>query len=83
MQPVDIIAVMESGTTDLESMQLHIEDLISRWSKAGAPIVPSMKDSIVRVTGDEKLREYFWMKLRPKFLTMGEPYTQQNLDSFS
>ena len=65
-------------------MQLRIEDLIFRWSKAGAPIVPSMKDSINRVTGDEKLREYFWMKLRPKFLTLNQPdKVQQNLDFFS
>jgi hypothetical protein len=71
-------------------MQLQIEDLISRWVRAGAPIVPSMKpivpsmkDSINRVTKDETLREYFWMKLRPKFLTLDQPYTQQNLDFFS
>jgi hypothetical protein len=56
-------------------MQLQIEDLISRWVRAGAPIVPSMKDSINRVTKDETLREYFWMKLRPKFLTLDQPYT--------
>ena len=51
-------------------MQLHIEDLIFRWTQAGAPIIPSMKDSIERVTKDDKLREYFWERLRPKFLTI-------------
>ena len=46
MQPVEIIPVKESGTTELAMMQLHIEDLIFRWTQAGAPIIPSMKDSI-------------------------------------
>ncbi len=68
MQPVNILPVKESGTTELDAMQLHIEDLIFRWVRAGAPIIPSMKDSIERVTKDDKLREYFWEKLRPKFL---------------
>ena len=79
MQPVDIIPVKESGTTELETMQLHIEDLIFRWVRAGAPVIPSMKDSIERVTKDDKLREYFWERLRPKFLTFNE---QTTLDSF-
>jgi hypothetical protein len=52
----------------LDKMQLHIENLIFRWVQAGAPIIPSMKDSIERITKDENLREYFWEKLRPKFL---------------
>ncbi|PBO84343.1 MAG: hypothetical protein COA77_09955 [Thaumarchaeota archaeon] len=68
MKPVNIIPVMDSGETELETMQLHIEDLIFRWTRAGAPITPSMKDSIERVTKDDKLREYFWEKLRPKFM---------------
>ncbi len=67
MQPVNIIPVRESGTTELESMQLHIEDLIFRWVQAGAPLVPSMKDSIERVTKDPELILYFYQKLRPKF----------------
>ena len=83
LQPVYIIPVKESATADLENMQLKIGDLIFRWVRSGAPIVPSMKDSIERVTGDEKLREYFWMNLRPKFLTLDQPHTQQNLDFFS
>ena len=53
---------------ELETMQLHIEDLIFRWERAGAPIIPSMKDSIERITKDKKLREYFWDILYPKFL---------------
>jgi len=79
MKPVDIVPVLESGKTELETMQLKIEDLIFRWSRAGAPIVPSMKDSIERVTKDDKLREYFWEKLRPKFLTINP---QRKIDSF-
>ena len=67
MQPVDIIPVKESGTTELETMQLHIEDLIFRWVQSGAPIIPSMKDSIERVTKDPELIMYFYQKLRPKF----------------
>ena len=65
MQPVKIIPVKESGESELEQMQLHIEDLIFRWVQAGAPIIPSMKDSIERVTKDDELREYFWEKLHP------------------
>jgi hypothetical protein len=65
---VNIIPVKESGTTELETIQLHIEDLIFRWTLAGAPIIPSMKDSIDGITEDEKLREYFWEQLLPKFL---------------
>ncbi len=64
---MDIIPVKESGTTKLESMQLHIEDLIFRWTQAGAPIITSMKDSIERVTQDPELTLYFYQKLRPKF----------------
>ena len=64
---------------ELDKMQLHIEDLIFRWVQAGAPIVPSMYDSINRVTKDEKIREYFWKVLRPKFLTVNP---QRKLDSF-
>ncbi len=79
MQPVNVPPVKESGTTELETMQLHIEDLIFRWTQAGAPITPSMKDSIERVTKDEKMREYFWDILRPKFLTINP---QRKLDSF-
>ena len=79
MKPVTIIPVMDSGKTELETMQLKIEDLIFRWARAGAPIVPSMKDSIERVTKDDKLREYFWKKLRPKFLTINP---QRKIDSF-
>jgi len=79
MQPVNIIPVMDSGETELETMQLHIEDLIFRWSRAGAPIVPSMKDSIERVTTDPTLIKYFEEKLRPKFLTINP---QRKIDSF-
>ena len=64
---MNIVPIKESGTTELETMQLHIEDLIFRWVRAGAPIIPSMKDSIERVTKDPELREYFWEKLRLKF----------------
>ena len=64
---MNIVPVRESGTTELESMQLHIEDLIFRWTQAGAPIIPSMKDSIERVTKDPELTLYFYQKLRPKF----------------
>ena len=55
-------------TTELDRLQLKIEELIFRWTSAGAPIIPSMKDSIERVPKDSELREYFWEKLRPKFL---------------
>ena len=79
MQPVNIPPVKESGITELETMQLHIEDLIFRWVQAGAPIIPSMKDSIERVTEDVTLRECFWERLRPKFLTINP---QRKLDSF-
>ena len=79
MQPVNIIPVKESGTTELETIQLHIEDLIFRWVQSGAPIIPSMKDSLERVTEDVTLREYFWDILRPKFLTINP---QRKLDSF-
>ena len=44
-----------------------IEDLIFRWTRAGAIIIPSMKYSIGRVTTDPKLIKYFEDKLRPKF----------------
>ena len=67
MQPVDIVCVRESGTIELETMQLHIEDLIFRWTQAGARMGPSMKDSIERVTKDPELILYFYQKLRPKF----------------
>lgn len=67
MKPVDIVPVLESGKTELETMQLKIEDLIFRWVQAGAPITPSMKDSIRRVTTDPKRIKYFEEKLRPKF----------------
>ncbi len=53
--------------SELDSMQLKIEDLIFRWVRAGAPIGPSMKDSIERVTKDPELILYFYQKLRPKF----------------
>ncbi len=56
--------IMEQS--ELDQMQLCIEALIFRWTQAGAPIIPSMKDSIERITKDDKLREYFWEKLRPK-----------------
>jgi len=67
MQPVRILPVKESGETELDTMQLRIEDLIFRWTRAGAPIIPSMKDSIERVTNDPELILYFYQKLRPKF----------------
>jgi len=79
MKPVNMIPVLESGETELDTMQLKIEDLIFRWSRAGAPIIPSMKDSIGRVTSDPTLIEYFWEKLRPKFLTINP---QRKIDSF-
>ena len=53
---------------ELDKLQLKIEDLIFRWTQAGAPITPSMKYSIGRVTKDSKLIEYFYKKLRSKFL---------------
>jgi hypothetical protein len=52
---------------DLDAMQLRIEDLIFRWTRAGAPIIPSIKDSIQRVTKDPELIVYFEKKLWPKF----------------
>jgi len=67
VQPVRIQPVKDSGETELDTMQLRIEDLIFRWTRAGAPIVPSMKDSIMRVTTDTELILYFYQKLRPKF----------------
>ncbi|MBT6646245.1 MAG: hypothetical protein HOB51_01820 [Thaumarchaeota archaeon] len=67
MKPVNIVPVIDSGETKLDQMQLKIEDLIFRWTRAGAPITPSMKDSISRVTTDPKLIKYFEEKLRPKF----------------
>ena len=76
---MNIISVKKSGKKELETIQLHIEDLIFRWVRVGAPIIPSMKDSIERVTKDDKLREYFWEKLRPKFLTFNP---QTTLDFF-
>jgi hypothetical protein len=48
-------------------MQLHIEDLIFRWTRAGTPIISSMKYSISRVTTDPELINYFNKKLRSKF----------------
>jgi hypothetical protein len=50
---------------ELDKLQLKIEDLIFRWTQAGTPITPSMKDSIGRVTKDPTLIEYFYKKLRP------------------
>jgi len=47
-------------------MQLKIEDIIFRLTRARAPLIPSMKDSIGRVTKDPELIEYFYEKLRPK-----------------
>ena len=67
MKPVNIVPVIDSGETKLDQMQLKIEDLLFRWTRAGAPITPSMKDSISRVTTDPKLIKYFEEKLRPKF----------------
>jgi hypothetical protein len=67
VQPVRILPVNDSGETELDAMQLRIEDLIFRWTRAGAPITPSMKDSIERVTTDPELILYFYQKLRPKF----------------
>ena len=64
---MDIIPVKESGTTELETMQLQIEDLIFRWVQAGAPIIPSIKYSMGKVAEDITLRECFWERLRPKF----------------
>jgi len=52
---------------ELNKLQLKIEDLIFRWTRAGAPIIPSMKDSIERVTKDPELIEYFYEKLASKF----------------
>jgi len=66
VQPVRIQPVKDSGETELDTMQLRIEDLIFRWTRAGAPIAPSMKDSIRRVTTDPELILYFYQKLRPK-----------------
>ena len=53
---------------ELDKLQLKIEDLIFRWTQACASITLSMKDSIGRVIKDPKLIEYFYKKLRPKFL---------------
>ena len=38
-----------------------------------------MKDSVERVTKDDKLREYFWDMLQTKFLTVNP---QRKIDSF-
>jgi hypothetical protein len=59
--------IMEQS--QLDQMQLHIEDLIFRWTRAGAPLIPSMKDSILR----------FWNRLSPKFLDISP---QKKIDSF-
>ena len=67
MKPVKIIPLEERGKSELDKLQLKIEDLIFRWTQAGTPIVPSMKDSLDRVTTDSELIEYFYKKLRPKF----------------
>jgi hypothetical protein len=64
---------------ELDQMQLKIEDLMFRWTQAGAPIRPSMQDSIHRVTNDVKLKVYFWNRLSPKFLNTSP---QKTLDSF-
>ena len=69
--------IMEQS--QLDQMQLQIEDLIFRWTRAGAPLIPSMKDSILRVTTDDKLRVYFWNRLSPKFLDISP---QKKIDSF-
>ena len=53
---------------ELDKLQLKIEDLIFRWTQVGAPITPAMKYAIGRVTKDPKLIEYFYKKLRSKFL---------------
>ncbi len=53
---------------ELDKLQLKIEDLIFRWTQAGALITSSMKDPIGRVTKDPKLIEYFYKKLWPKFI---------------
>jgi hypothetical protein len=58
---------MGLNQNELDKLQLKIEDLIFRWTQAGAPITPSIKDSIGRVTKDPKLIMYFYEKLRPKF----------------
>ncbi len=58
---------MNVEQAELDKLQLHIEDLIFRWTQTGAPITPSMKDSIGRVTKDPELIMYFYEKLRPKF----------------
>jgi len=57
----------EIESIELNKLQLKIEDLIFRWTQAGAPIIPSMKDSIERVTKDPELRGYFYEKLTSKF----------------
>jgi hypothetical protein len=57
---------------DAKNLTEMMEDFVIMFKTSGkshgAPIIPSMKDSIERVTKDEELREYFWEKLRPKFL---------------
>ena len=58
---------MDFDQSELDKLQLKIEDLVFRWTRAGAPIGPSLKDSIERVTEDPELIEYFYEKLTPKF----------------
>jgi len=67
MKSVKIIPLEERGKTELDKLQLDIEDLIFRWTQAGTPIILSMKDSLNRVITDSELIEYFYKKLRLKF----------------
>jgi len=48
-------------------MQLHIDDIIFRWTRAGTAIIPLMKYSTSRVTINPELINYFNKKPMPKF----------------
>ena len=52
---------------ELDKLQRKIEDMVFRWTDAGAPLDESLKDSIERLVDEPKMIKYFYEKLTPKF----------------
>jgi hypothetical protein len=62
-----VCTVEEKKQIDLDKLQRKIEDLVFRWTGAGAPLDESLKDSIERLVDEPKMIKYFYGKLVPKF----------------
>ena len=57
----------EDEQIELDNIQRTIEDLVFRWTAAGAPLDVSLKDSIERLVDEPKMIKYFYEKLKPRF----------------